>query len=254
LSAIDCLLADRFHVRDGEDQWYSETVLRLPHDYICYGPPTDAPQLSPLPASRSDHVTFGCFNFPGKYSKRLLDAWAEILSRVPRSQLLLKAAGLDEPLMQRRLHRWFQDRRVAPERVSLEGWCEPTQLLAAYNRVDLALDTQPYSGGLTTCEALWMGVPVVTCPGPTFAGRHSTSHMTNGGYGQFVAQDFPGYVELAAQWAGQLDELAAIRRDMRESVRRSPLCDAPQFARALIAVLNEAWQRVAKGTLRASAD
>jgi predicted O-linked N-acetylglucosamine transferase (SPINDLY family) len=126
--------------------------------------------------------------------------------------------------------------------VLLEGGSPHRELLASYSRVDLALDTQPYSGGLTTCEALWMGVPVVTFPGSTFAGRHSTSHLINAEYEQFVAADLAGYIDLAAAWAVRLAELAAIRQQMRERVRRSPLCDAPRFASDFLALLRQAWE------------
>jgi protein O-GlcNAc transferase len=124
----------------------------------------------------------------------------------------------------------------------LEGGSPHRELLASYNHVDLALDTQPYSGGLTTCEALWMGVPVVTFPGRTFAGRHSVSHLSNAGYPQFIAADRPGYIDLAVDWAHRLPELAAIRQQMREQMRRSPLCDAPRFASDLLNLLQQAWE------------
>ncbi len=114
--------------------------------------------------------------------------------------------------------------------------------MAGYGLVDLALDTQPYSGGLTTCEALWMGVPVITYPGAGFASRHATSHMTNAGFGEFVAADMRGYVELAIQWANRLDEVAQLRSQVRERVSKSPLCDAPQFASDFLALLQNAWK------------
>ena len=259
LTAMDYLLADRFHVREGEEEYYSEQVLRMPNGYACYGPPEDAPQVGPLPAGGGRQalgekaslarrvggegtMTFGCFNNPAKFAASILDAWTEILRRVPNSRLLLKYGGLDDPQVQERLQGEFARRGVEPERIVLEGWSPHRELLAAYNRVDLALDTQPYSGGLTTCEALWMGVPVITFPGQTFAGRHSVSHLTNAGYPQFIAADAAGYVDLAVQWAGRLDELSAIRSQMREQVRQSPLCDAPRFARDLLAVLTAAWE------------
>src|SRR4029079_7281220 len=127
-------------------------------------------------------------------------------------------------------------------RISIEGHSNNLQIITAYGQVDVALDTQPYSGGLTTCEALWMGVPVVTCPGAAFASRHSTSHLTNAGYGQFVAADLAGYVELAVQWAIRLDELAQLRSQMRERVSSSPLCDGPMFARDFLGILRSAWK------------
>jgi len=239
LEAMDYLLADRFHVREGEEQWYSERVLRMPNGYACYGPSADAPEVGPLPAAAMGQVTFGCFNNPAKFAPSILAAWAEILRLAPNSRLLLKYGGLHEPNVQQRIREHFVQRGIAAERIVMEGWSPHRELLAAYNRVDIGLDTQPYSGGLTTCEALWMGVPVITFPGRTFAGRHSVSHLSNAGYPQFIADDLAGYVELAVSWANRLPELATLRTEMRERVRRSPLCDAPQFANDFLAVLEQ---------------
>ena len=154
----------------------------------------------------------------------------------------LKSGGLDLAELQVRWQKLFAERGIAEGRIVFEGWSPHRELLDAYNRVDLALDTQPYSGGLTTCEALWMGVPVLTWPGKTLAGRHSVSHLTNAGYPEFVAADRDAYVELAVQWANRLQDLAAIRAEMRDRVRRSPLCDADRFARDLLALLRQAWE------------
>lgn len=241
LQQMDYLLADRFHVREEEERFYSEKIIRLPHDYVCYGPPADAPDIGPLPALASGRVTFGCFNNGFKLSSTILEAWTAILKRVPQSQLLIKNRSLTQPEFRDRLHVHFAQTGIPPKRIVLEGGSEHRELLASYNRVDLALDTQPYSGGLTTCEALWMGAPVITFPGRTFAGRHSVSHLTNAGYEQFVAPDLAGYIELAVRWASRLDELAARRSQMREQVRSSPLCDAPKFASDLLTLLWDAW-------------
>ncbi len=242
MEAMDGLIADRFHVRPGEESWYSETVLRMPHDYICYGAPTGVAPVEPLPALSAGQVTFGCFNNPAKYSPLILDAWSSILRRVPRSRLLLKYGGLNQPDAQRWLSGEFSRRGVAAERIVFEGWTLNLDVMKRYGVVDLALDSQPYSGGLTTCEALWMGVPVVCCPGRGFATRHSTSHMTNAGYGQFVAADVESYVDLAVQWAGRLEELAALRAGMREQVSKSALCDGPEFGRNFLTLLQQAWE------------
>src|SRR6185295_17069832 len=127
-------------------------------------------------------------------------------------------------------HAHFAQHGIPPQRVLLEGGAPHAELMAAYGRVDLALDTQPYSGGVTTCEALWMGVPVVTFPGATFAGRHATSHLSNAGCEAFIGHNVAEYVRLANDWSGRLDELAALRATMRDKFRHSPLCDAERFA------------------------
>ncbi len=240
MTAMDGLIADRFHVRAGEEQYYAEQVLRMPNGYACYAPPADAPLVQALPAASGGYVTFGCFNNAAKYSPRLLEAWATILLHVPQSRLLLKTGGIDDPVVAARLCQFFSERGVGSERILIEGSSPPGELMAHYHRLDLALDTLPYSGGVTTCEALWMGVPVITCPGRTFAGRHSTSHLSNAGCGEFVAADLAGYVELAVQWANRIGELAKLRAALRDQVGRSPLCDAPRFAGDFLSLLQTA--------------
>jgi predicted O-linked N-acetylglucosamine transferase (SPINDLY family) len=240
LEAMDYLLADRFHVRPGEQQHYVENVLRMPNGYACYGAPPYAPPVKVLPALSEGHVTFGCFNNPAKWSPFIIDAWSEILRRNPTARLLLKYYGLHEPQTQELFRSRFGERGVESNRILLEGWSEHWELLDAYNRVDLALDTQPYSGGVTTCEALWMGVPVITWPGKTFAGRHATSHLTNAGYEQFIARDLAEYVNQCVGWSTRVEELAEIRSQMRDRMKQSPLCDAPHFASDFLAVLNTA--------------
>ena len=251
MEAIDCLLADRFHVQAGEERHFSEQVLRMPDAYACYQPPAEASEVGPLPALAEGRVTFGCFNNPAKYTPAILAAWGDILRRAPGSQLLLKAGGQDQPEAQARLFEFFGGRGIEPQRLVLEGWSPLRELLATYNRVDLALDTQPYSGGLTTCEALWMGVPVVTFPGQSLASRHSTSYLANAGCEAFIAADLQAYIDLATSWAGRLPALAEVRRGLRQQLRESPVCDARRFAHDLLAVLKqEVERRAALATLQ----
>jgi len=249
LDGMDFLLADRHHVRPGEESWYSEAVLRLPNSYACYSPPHYMPDVNPLPAATDGKFTFGVLSNPAKFSPRMIATWADILQRVPSAQLLLKFAALDEPQVQAPIRAEFEKRSIAPSRIIMEGNAPHHEFLAAYSRVDLALDTQPYSGGVTTCEALWMGVPVITFPGRTFAGRHATSYVTTAGLAQFVAEDLPGYIDCAVQWAHRVDELAAIRESLRERLIHSPFADAPRFANDLIGVL-EQGVRIAKGVAK----
>jgi len=246
LEAMDYVLADRFHVRDGEEAGYVERILRMPHDYVCYGPPADAPDVAALPALTNGYVTFGSFNNPAKLSSLTMEVWAEVLRRVPRSRLLLKYGGLDQPDDQERYRTKLKERGVEPERIQFSGWSETRELLEAYGQMDLALDTLPYSGGLTTCEALWMGVPVITCPGSTFASRHSTSHLMNAGLAEFVAAEREEYVRLAVTWAERVNELAELRARLRQQMRESKLCDSTTFARDFSSVLERAWQEQSK--------
>ena len=131
---------------------------------------------------------------------------------------------------------------IAGERVELRGSRGIARSWRQYGDIDIVLDPFPYSGGLTTCEALWMGVPTVTLPGETFASRHSASHLSNAGLGDWVAGSVDEYVEMAVARASDIAALAALREGLRDRVRRSPLCDAPRFGRNLGAALRRTWQ------------
>ncbi|MDD4888740.1 MAG: tetratricopeptide repeat protein [Phycisphaerae bacterium] len=242
LSAMDYLLADRWEVPPGAEADYCERVLRMPDGYVCFDPPTEAPPIGPLPALENGRVTFGSFNNPAKVTPAVIATWSAILRRLPGARLLLKYRGLDNAAVSGRLRAVFAEQGIEPQRVEFAGWSEHAELLAAYNRVDLALDTFPYSGGLTTCEALWMGVPVVTYPGETFAGRHSLSHLSNVGLTETIARDLEEYVGMAVSLAGDLPRLAALRAGLRQRVAASPLCDGSRFARNLLELLRGVWR------------
>ena len=243
LSAMDYLLADRYQVPEAAEPFIAERVLRMPDGFICYEPPSDAPSVSPLPALAQGYVTFGSFNFPAKITPEVVALWARILLRVPGSRLVLKYRRLDTPSVARRIVQMFAERGVDSSRLELLGWSRHQDLLEQYHRVDVALDPFPYNGGSTTCEALWMGVPVVTCPGETFAGRHSLSHLSNVGLTETIADDLEEYVELAAGLAADLPRLAGIRARLRQQMADSPLCDGKRFAENFMEVLRGAWRR-----------
>jgi predicted O-linked N-acetylglucosamine transferase (SPINDLY family) len=243
LGSMDYLIADRFEVPDGAEPLYRETVLRLPDGYVCYAPPEYAPSVGPLPAERNGHVTFGAFHNIGKIGALSLALWTKLLAQVPRSRLVLKHRKLDDPVNRARLAAAFAAAGIAPERITIEGTSPHIAMLARYNDIDIALDALPYSGGLTSCEALWMGVPVVTLPGRTFAGRHTLSHVMNVGLPQLVAADEAAYVGIAAGLAGDLAGLAALRATLRPRMASSPLCDGARFARDFAALLRRISRR-----------
>jgi predicted O-linked N-acetylglucosamine transferase (SPINDLY family) len=242
IEQMDYLIADPVHVPPGEEDRYDERILRLPDSYVCYTAPDYAPDPGPPPCLEAGAVTFGSFNQPAKITAPLAACWARVLERVPGSRLLLKFHNLEQARVQAHFREMFTAAGADPARIMLEGGAPHAELLAAYDRVDVALDSFPYSGGLTTCEALWMGVPVVTFPGETFSGRHCASHLHAVGLDELVAADEDGYVALAATLAADTQRRAGWRRELRARTAASPLCDGPRFAAALDAALRGAWR------------
>src|SRR5205823_8583768 len=154
-----------------------------------------------LPCRAGQPVTFGSFNNPAKLNAAVIAVWAEVLKQVPASRLILQYRGMDDAGMVRGLREQFASHGIDPARVVCQGAAAHSVLLAQYQGVDLALDPFPYNGGLTTCEALWMGVPVITWPGETFASRHGLSHLSNVGLSETIARTREEYVALAVSWA-----------------------------------------------------
>jgi predicted O-linked N-acetylglucosamine transferase (SPINDLY family) len=238
---IDYLIADGRQVPPHLEWGYSERIARLPDGYIVYDPPDYAPPVVPLPALARGAVTFGCFNNLAKLNGRVIALWAEILRRLPRSRLLLHTRALGDLQAAERVAWQFGLEGIGAAQLELRGEASHPDLLAAYGEVDLALDPFPYSGGLTTCEALWMGVPVLTLPDERFAGRHSLSHLTTVGLTGWIAADPADYVAKALAFAGDLPALAVLRAGLRETVAASPLTDGPRFARNFEALLLTCW-------------
>jgi predicted O-linked N-acetylglucosamine transferase (SPINDLY family) len=243
MGAMDFLLADANLVPAGSDLHYREQIVRLPETALCFSPPVDAPDVGPLPAQSQGHVTFGSFNSPAKFNPQQLAEWAELLRRVPGARLVLSYRGLDDAGTSRRVREAFTAAGIEGERIELTGLVPRGKLLAAYNGIDLALDPAPHSGSLTTCEALWMGVPVISAPGATFASRLGASHLHAAGLGELVAADRPAYLDLAVRLAGDRDRLVELRRELRGRVARSPLCDARRFTEHLTAALRDIWRQ-----------
>jgi predicted O-linked N-acetylglucosamine transferase (SPINDLY family) len=242
LAEMDWIITDRWETPPALEHVYSERLLRLGDGYVCYSPPPYAPDVGPLPASTNGHITFGCFNNIAKITPRVIATWSAILRRVPGSRLVLKAHQFSDTPTAERFLAGFAAHGVSRERIELHGPSPHRAFIGEYNNIDIVLDPFPYSGGLTTCEALWMGVPTVTVPGETFSSRHSMSHLSNAGLPDWVAPNLPAYVELAVTKAADIKALARLRGVLRAQVKASPLCDAPRFGRNLGAALRLAWR------------
>ncbi|MBF0153501.1 MAG: tetratricopeptide repeat protein [Magnetococcales bacterium] len=246
LEVIDYLVCDRFHAPPGAEVEFSETPLRLPDDYICYAPPPYAPPVSPLPALERGHITLGCFNNQIKVTPEVVSLWSAILHRLPGSRLIMHSAGLDDPKTRARYGGWFRAQGIDATRLELGGRLAHRALLAAYGEMDIALDPFPYSGGLTTLEALWMGVPVVTMTGRTFCGRHSTSHLSNAGLTALVTHSPEAYMDTVRELTHNPDGLAHLRTTLRRRMEQSPLCDGPRYTRNLELAFRNIWQQWCK--------
>ncbi|MGO9361328.1 MAG: tetratricopeptide repeat protein [Xanthobacteraceae bacterium] len=249
LMAIDYRLSDAIVDPPGvADQLSSERLIRLPDGFHCYTAPESAPDVAPLPAAERGTVTFGSFNNLVKVNAAALDLWIAILQRVPGSRLVLKHRWLGMADMRVRMHNMFERRGIARDRVDLVGKLESTlEHLAAYGGVDIALDTFPYNGATTTCESLWMGVPVVTLAGDRHAARVGASMLTYVGLQDLVAESPQAYVETAARLAADLPALASLRTGLRARVAASALCDAAPFTRQLEAAYRTMWRDWCRG-------
>lgn len=243
IPAIDYILADRWVAPEGSEEEFSERVQRLPDSYLCFGQP-DWPAPGELPARSKGHVTFGSFNNIGKVGERTIATWVEVLRAVPGSQLLLKSSkgGVQDKLDE--LRQRFVAAGIESQRLQfIDRVQDRAAHLALYNEIDIGLDPFPYNGTTTTCEALWMGVPVLTMRGESFVARVGESLMQTVGLPDWIAGDANDYVARAARPAGDLDALADIRSGLRSRFAASALGDAPRFARSFEAALRQMWQR-----------
>jgi protein O-GlcNAc transferase len=242
LAEMDWIITDRWETPPEIEHLYSERLLRLPDGYVCYSAPPYAPDLAPLPALANGHITFGCFNNLAKVTPRVIATWCAILRRLPGSRLVMKAHQFADESTRERILAGFAAHGIAGSRLELRGPSRHRMFIGQYNDIDIVLDPFPYSGGLTTCEALWMGVPTVTLAGEIFASRHSVSHLSNAGLDDWVASDAATYADLVVAKASDIAALATLRSGLRARVKASPLCDAPRFGRNLGKALRAAWR------------
>jgi protein O-GlcNAc transferase len=222
----------------GSDAHCVERLVRLDPSFLCYQPPEDAPAVAPSPSTSSQSVTFGSFNTLLKLNSRVVQAWSEILTAVPGSKLMLKATQLADARVRGWTVQRFAEAGVDPARIEVvEATASQRDHLGLYARLDIALDPFPYAGTTTTCEALWMGVPVLTLEGVTHAGRVGVSLLNNVGHPDLIARDVPSYIKMATALAGDRKKLAELRRSLRPTMAASTLCNGPDFAQRFEAAM-----------------
>ncbi len=247
LEAMDYLLADPVQVPSGAERYYQERVIRLPDGYVVYQPPDDAEPVGPLPMLSNGFVTLGSFNTLKKITVPVIAAWSQILERVSGSRLLLKTSAFDCRETRLRCLRQFTARGIAAERIRMEGGSSPLAHRQAIASVDIALDSFPYNGGLTTLETLWLGVPVVTVAGETLCSRHSLGYLSVIGLQDLAARTVDEYVDKAVALALDGGRLIATRAALRPRLTASPLCDADRFAGHLERAFATLWSQYQAG-------
>lgn len=241
-SAIDYRLTDPWLDPPGvpdADERYSERSIRLPDTFWCYDPLTGSPPVSPLPADRSGAITFGCLNSPRKLTDRTFRLWAQVLTRVAGStMMLLVAKGAAREAVSAK----FRMLGVDPSRLVFVDYQSRADYLETYRQIDIALDTFPYNGHTTSLDSFWMGVPVITAIGRTPVSRAGYALLANLGLPELAAASEAEFVDTAVHLAGDRQYLRVLRSGLRQRMERSPLMDGGRFARGIEAAYRTMWR------------
>jgi predicted O-linked N-acetylglucosamine transferase (SPINDLY family) len=224
------------------EQFHTEKLIRLPENFLCYLPDRDSPEINGIPALEAGCITFGSFNKFSKISSKTFSVWTAILDKIPNSHLIVKSVALSDLTTRNYAFNKFVEGGIDKNRIELYSWLPSVrEHLMLYNRIDIGLDTFPYNGTTTTCEALWMGVPVITLAGKSHASRVGVSLLSNVGLPELIATTPDEYVAKAVDLAHDLEKLQSLRKSLRDVMSRSPLTDAKKFTHHLEEAYRKIW-------------
>jgi predicted O-linked N-acetylglucosamine transferase (SPINDLY family) len=241
IEAIDYYVSDSFSTPAGGRQKFSEKLIILDQPRLVYEPPAYAPPVS-VRNPNDDEIVFGSFNRHQKIIPEVVATWSGVLREVPNSRLLLKNTAFAHAEIQAIFLQRFAGHGIDPARISFRGASPHEQALAEYGDMDIALDTFPYNGGLTTLEALWMGTPVIAMEGERIISRQSAGMMRCLGLPEFVAKSAAEFAAIGKYWSLHRTQLNSLRQTLRERMTASPLTDAAKYTRDLEGHLEEAWE------------
>jgi predicted O-linked N-acetylglucosamine transferase (SPINDLY family) len=242
VSAIDYVLVDEISLPATYHDQFTEQVWYLPHTRMCFSEPSNSIAVSTLSALNKGYITFGSFQSLIKISDGVLLLWSRVLTAIPTARLRLQMRQLHDDSVQRILRKRLEKAGIALDRVDMNTGVSRPDYLVAHAEVDIILDTFPFTGGTTTCEALWMGVPTLTLVGDTLLGRQGASMLTCAGLSQWVANSADEFVELAVKHVTNIDDLAQLRMQLRQQVLQTPLFDGIAFARQFEEALRGMWE------------
>lgn len=230
LRTVDYFFADRYTVEDKRgEKFFTEKIIRLPHTHFCYRRPDVAPEIGEAPHRANGYITFGSFNNFSKVTTDQLRFWSEIMAAVPNARLLIKSTVFNSKYIKEIALERLRAAAIDLERITLEGGSDYKNYLAAMSAVDVMLDSYPYVGGGTTCDALYMGVPVITRAGDRHGSRFGLSFMTNVGAPELCATDAEDYIRRAIELAGDVERIDQYHRTLRAALEHSPLMDAAAY-------------------------
>ncbi|HEY3308659.1 MAG TPA: tetratricopeptide repeat protein [Desulfuromonadaceae bacterium] len=242
LANMDYVISDNDTVPPGCEQWYRETVIRMPDNRFCYTPPAICPDVESLPALKNGYVTFGCFNNIAKLTPEVIEVWSEILKKIPDSKLVLKWKTLNDGAIRDYYRMLFSMYGIPRRQIEFRGQSPLFIMRDEYNDIDIALDPFPFTGGITSCEALWMGIPVITLAGERPVSRQTKGFLNMIGLDELSSATISGYIDCAIQMSGDLERLAALRQGLRQRMASSPLCDGVRFTKKLEDIYCKIWQ------------
>jgi protein O-GlcNAc transferase len=242
VSEIDYLLADRGCLPPTLQAHFNEKIWYLPDTRMCAMPLDRDLTAGPTPALANGYPTFACYQHLSKISSTTLSAWGRIFDALPAARLRLQSKNLHEPRYREELLLRLEHVGIPRKRVDLHAGSSREKYLQSHAEVDILLDTFPFSGGTTTCEALWVGVPTLTLAGSRMVSRQGAGFLALCGQAQWIARDIDEYVSLAIGHAAQLDTLTEVRENLRTKARQSALFDGPRFASAFVDAIHAMWR------------
>ncbi|MDD3182945.1 MAG: methyltransferase domain-containing protein [Alphaproteobacteria bacterium] len=253
LPYMDAVLLDEWHALPSTEKQFVETIIRLPGGRFCYKPVPWAPaEVAIPPALHKGYITFGCFNNTAKLNTQVFDVWARVLIAVPNARLILKWRTFNDEAFRQQVSDAFAVRGIPADRIELRGPSFHADLFKEYADIDFALDPFPFTGGLTSCEALWMGVPVVTWPQSRVVSRQTHAFLHQVGLPELSAKDADDYVRIAVELANDRERLADLRGTLRDRMQASSLMDVEGFTRQLEETLIDLYCRIEAEERRAT--
>lgn len=249
MHTIDYFIADEVGVPEQNKTQFVEKIKYLADTRLCFTAPHSSIEVSNLPALENGYITFGSFQTMVKASEEVLSLWAEVIKATPNSKLRWQCKSLGDSAIAEDLRKRFAKHGIGSEQLILLGSVSRDEYLKAHAEVDLILDTFPYPGGTTTCEALWMGVPTLTLAGDTLIARQGASMLNAAGLAGWVADNASDYIHKALSYCADLTNLAKLRTGLRTQVLASPLFDGQRFANNMEKVILEMWEEYSKSSL-----